>query len=439
MKKFRFFLCVLLTTVVFWCYHNYYKLSRKRQKTQMQSQAPAMVLTVSTVKPHVTAVKRYIDAVGQCTAVGSITLVSKITGTLRKIKAENGGSVQAGDVLFQFNDDTPKAVLQQAEAQLALDKAKHDLNVLQLQRSEKLRSQNFVSEQEYDTYKANVAVSQAQMDMDNAIIRQRRIGLEDYTLSAPFAGEIGKSAVNEGAYIQAGTVLATLNRLQPIYADSFLAERHLKALLQAKRDEITVEARLLDDPSVRQTGKLVFIGNAVEKTTGTFDIRAEFPNADKQFWPGRSVDIKICYQTVPNVILVPESAVHEGTHGSFVYVINDKGLAEMKSVTMEQTYEHWVVVHGLNGDEQVIASGHVLLAPGVPVKSIGTVAVPSSLKPLAFYSPTKKSKTECFLPPCLSSKKFPKVRCRTSHSMVLSAMYIAPFAEQKTKPIVTRS
>ena len=379
MKKFKFFLCVLLTTVVFWLFFN-----RKRfWKPQVQAPLPAsasLVLTVSTVKPHVTTVKRYIDTVGQCTAANSVTLVSKVTGTLQKIKASNGGSVQAGDVLFQFNDATPNAVLQQAEAQLALDKAKHDLNVLQLQRSEKLRSQNFVSEQEYDTYKANVAVSRAQIDMDNAVISQRRITLSDYTLSAPFSGEIGKSAVDEGSYVQAGTTLATLNQLQPIYADAFLAERHLRDLLQANREEVAVEAHLLDDPTVQQAGKLIMIGNEVEKSTGTFDVRAEFPNNDKQFWPGRGVELKICYETVPNAILVPESAVHEGTHGSFVYVVNAQGLAEMKSVTTEQTYDGWVVVHGLDGSEQVIASGHALLALGMPVKAIGTVDVPPSLR-----------------------------------------------------------
>ena len=174
--------------------------------------------------------------------------------------------------------------------------------------------------------------------------------------------------------------MATLNRLQPIYADCFLAERHLRALLQAKRDEVTIEAHLLDEPSVQQTGKLIFIGNEVDKSTGTFDIRTEFQNTGKEFWPGRSVELKICYETVPNALLIPESAVHEGANGSFVYVVNGSGLAEMKSVTTEQTYDGWVVTHGLNGNEQVIASGHVLLAPGLPVKAIGTVEVPPSLR-----------------------------------------------------------
>ena len=154
----------------------------------------------------------------------------------------------------------------------------------------------------------------------------------------------------------------------------------MRALLQAKREEITVEAHLLDDSSVQQAGKLVFIANEVEKSTGTFDIRAEFPNENKQFWPGRGVELKICYETVLNAMLIPESAVHEGANGSFVYVVNASGLAEMKSVTTEQTYDGWVVTYGLNGNEQVIASGHALLAPGLPVKAIGTVEVPPSLR-----------------------------------------------------------
>ena len=115
--------------------------------------------------------------------------------------------------------------------------------------------------------------------MDNAVINQRRITLGDYTLSAPFDGEIGKSAIDAGSYIQAGTTLATLNQLQPIYADAFLAERHLRALLQAKREEITVEAHLLDDSSVQQAGKLVFIANEVENNAMIHFISGQKANA----------------------------------------------------------------------------------------------------------------------------------------------------------------
>ncbi len=378
MKSKKFYLAVFLPLLLGWYWYNHLK---KPQKPHA-SQSSALRLTVSIAKPHQQSVKRYIDTVGQCVAYNQIALVSKATATLVTVKSSNGGSVQKGDVLFQFNESAPKAALQQAEAQFALDQAKHDLNVLQLKRSEGLRAQNFVSQQEYDTYQANVSVSQAQLEMDRALIAQRKIDLDDRTLLAPFAGEISKSEVDEGSYVNQGTTLAVLNQLQPIYVDSFLSERHLQALLKANRNEIEIEARLIDDPSVVQKGKLVSIGNTVEKSTGTFDIRGEFANEMRQFWPGRSMDLKIYYETIHNALLIPESAIHEGIQGEFVYIVNDQGLAEMKPVTTEQTYNHWIVVHGLNGNEQVITDGHTLLAPGMPINTqkLNIINPPASLQ-----------------------------------------------------------
>lgn len=380
MKSKKFYLTVFLCALIAWYWYGHN--DREKQQKAKASQASALRLSVSVAKPHQQSVKRYIDTVGQCVAYNHITLVAKATATLEKIKSNNGGSVQKGDVLFQFNESAPKAALQQAEAQLALDQAKHELNVLQLKRSQSLRAQNFVSQQEYDTYQANVSASQAQLAMDRAVIAQRKIDVEDRTLLAPFPGEISKSEVDEGSYVNQGTTLAVLNQLQPIYVDSFLSERHLQALLKAKRNEIEIEAHLIDDPSIVQKGKLVTIGNAVEKTTGTFDIRGEFANETRQFWPGRSIDLKIYYETIPNAFLIPESAIHEGVQGEFVYIINAQGLAEMKPVTTEQTYDHWIVVHGLDGNEQVITDGHALLAPGMPINTqkLNIVNPPASLQ-----------------------------------------------------------
>ena len=99
------------------------------------------------------------------------------------------------------------------------------------------------------------------------------------------------------------------------------------------------------------------------------------------FGAGRGVDLKIYYKTLQNVLLVPESAIHEGNKGSFVYVVNAQGLSEMRYVETDQTYDGWIVVlSGLLGDEQVIAEGHALLAPGIPVQITTTVTAPASLK-----------------------------------------------------------
>jgi len=344
----------------------------------------SMKLAISVAKPHVASVKSYVESVGQCTAFQQISLVPQVEGTLVKVAYPNGGQVKKGDLLFQIDDDSFKAYLKQSEAQLAMDEARHQLNVLQLKRSEGLRSGNFVSQQEYDTYKANVDASAGQVEFDKAACALRSIDLGHCTIQAPFAGELGKSSVDPNSFITKGTQLAVLNQLQPIYVDSFLAEKHLVELQKALKehpDAVTVEARLIDDATVLQTGQLVFVSNEVEKTTGTFDIRAQFENEQLQFWAGRGVDLKIYFKTLQNVLLVPESAIHEGNKGSFVYVVNAQGLSEMRYVETDQTYDGWIVVlSGLSGDEQVIAEGHALLAPGISVQATATLTAPASLK-----------------------------------------------------------
>ena len=266
---------------------------------------------------------------------------------------------------------------------MSIDRARYELNLSQMKRSEGLRSSNFLSQQEYDSYKANVDVSKAQMDLDEALYSLKKIDLDHCLISAPFSGILSKSSIDVNSFVTKGTSLAVLNQLQPIFVDAYLAEKHIVPLLEAQKDSsdnLIVEACLMDDPSVSQKGKLVMIGNEVEKTSGTFDIRAQFDNEDFQFWAGRGIDLKIYYKTIKDALLVPESAIHQGNKGDFVYIIDQQERAEMRYVSIAQSYYGWVVVtQGLKGDEKVIAEGHALLAPGMPVKVTHTLAVPSEL------------------------------------------------------------
>ncbi len=346
--------------------------------------AASLKLAVSVAKPHVASVKSYVESVGQCTAFQQISLVPQVEGTLIKVVHPNGGYVQKGDLLFQIDDASFKAYLKQSEAQLAMDKSRHQLNELQLKRSEGLRSGNFVSQQEYDTYKTNVDASAAQIELDKAVCILKEIDLDHCYIKAPFSGELSKSSIDSNAFVTKGTHLAVLNQLQPIYVDSFLAEKHLtelKTALKVNPEGIVVEARLIDDEKIVQLGHLVSINNEVDRSTGTFDLRAQFKNEDLQFWAGRGVDLKIYYKTLENVLLVPESAIHEGNKGSFVYIIDANGFSEIRYVQVDQIYNGWIVIlSGLSGDEQVIAEGHALLAPGIPIQVTKMVDAPVSLK-----------------------------------------------------------
>lgn len=359
----------------------WHKLAQMMKKPAAAT--PTMQLMVSVAKPHQTSVRSYIESVGQCTAYNRVVLVPQVEGTLEEVRRPNGGFVKAHEVLFRIDNRPYLAAVHQSEAQLTMDQAQHQLNVLQLKRSEELRSGNFVSQQEFDTYKTNVEASQAKLDLDQATYDLKCIDLEHCTLNAPFSGELSKSSVDAHSFVSRGTSLAVLNQLQPVYVDSFLSERRLSELLAAQYEnpeDISVEAHLIDAPQVSQTGKLIFRGNEVDKSTGTFDIRAEFNNDKYQFWPGRGIDLKIYYKTLKDVLLVPECAIHESPKGSFVYVINEKGLAEMQYVTTGQSYDGWITIQGLKKDVTVISDGHALLAPGIPVQASSTVEIPESLK-----------------------------------------------------------
>jgi multidrug efflux system membrane fusion protein len=339
-----------------------------------------MQLSVKAAFPFKTSVQRYIDAVGQCTAFESLTLVPQVEGELITVSRKNGGAVKEGDLLFEVDPRSLMAGLKQAEAQLIIDKAQLQLHQSQLQRSETLKTGDFVSQQEYDTYKANVAMYEGRVKLDEAACALKQVDLEHCFIRAPFDGELGKSTVNAHSFVSKGTTLATLNQVQPIYADCFLSEKYFNPLWNAKNthnNHIVVEARLLDDSSVVQYGELVYVDNVVDKTTGSFCARSEFKNEDWGFWEGRAVDLKIYYAVLNNILLVPEASVHMGNKGSFVYVINAENVAEMRYVNVGQNYQEWVVIYsGLEGNEKIIADGHALLAPGSHVVVSSTLPAP---------------------------------------------------------------
>lgn len=373
-NKKTFWICTAIGCFGIWLYMGHHK------KAEKQTAGYSMRLTLRAAQPQIATVKRYLTCVGQCTPYQRVIIIPNISGTLIDVKRPHGGWVKKDEVLFQIKERKFKAALAQSIAQCESDQAKLELNVLKLNRSEELRSEKYLSQQEYDTYKANVAASKAQVAIDQSAIELKKIDLEDCVISAPFDGELSRSYVDAQNFVAQGTQLAILNQMKPIYADTFVSEKYVSPLLSANRDEIQVEARLIDDASVVQMGKLVFLANEVDKSTGTFDLRIEFENANFEFWAGRGVDLKIYYQTLPDSCLVPEGAVHEGSNGSFVYVINQKGCAEMCPVTVGQTYSNWIVVEGVDKDMQVIADSHPLLAPGMPVQIASSITPPQSFK-----------------------------------------------------------
>jgi multidrug efflux system membrane fusion protein len=180
--------------------------------------------------------------------------------------------------------------------------------------------------------------------------------------------------------------MVMIERLDPVYVDFTVNENELTAVQSnAAKGALRVEVRLPDDPpSAARTGELTFVDNAVQETTGTLKLRATLPNADRHFWPGRFVKVRLVLDTLKGAVLVPSAATQVAPTGPFVFVVKDDGTADMRPVVVGQRHgEDVVLTSGVKPGERVITAGQLAVGPGakVRVEDATAAAAPPEKKP----------------------------------------------------------
>jgi multidrug efflux system membrane fusion protein len=201
---------------------------------------------------------------------------------------------------------------------------------------------------------------------------------------APIDGRAGHRLVDAGNVIEAtGAHLVMLERLDPVYVDFTVPENDLTEVQRnMARGPLSVEARLPDAPLEPRTGELTFVDNTVQERTGTVKLRATMPNADRRFWPGRFVTVRLVLSTLPGAVLVPATAPQLSAHGTFVYVVKDDATAEMRPVVLGQEHEGLVVIReGVKAGEKVVVAGQLAVTPGGKVR-VETPAEPAAPAPV---------------------------------------------------------
>jgi multidrug efflux system membrane fusion protein len=208
---------------------------------------------------------------------------------------------------------------------------------------------------------------------DKAAIRTAQLNLGYTELRAPFDGRLGKSLVHEGALVTAQqTNINTLVQLSPIYATFNPSETDL-ALIQKYRagGELTVDVMLSGEDTPRVSGKLTFLDNTVDRTTGTITARATLENADKVLLPGQYIKVRLHLTEKPDALLVPQIALGSSQMGRFVYVIGAKGTVEQRFIETGALMGDKVVINkGLNPGDQVITGNLQKIGPGMPVQAL---------------------------------------------------------------------
>src|SRR5215831_17764294 len=352
---------------------------------------PDLPVPVLAAIPRIQDVPVYLDGVGTVRALNTVTVRPQVDGKLIAVNFTEGQDVQKGDVLGEIDPVIYQAQYDQAVAKKAQDQALLGNQRLDLIRYEQLAASNAGSKQQADTQRALVAQQEALVKADQAAIDNAQAMLGYTKITAPLSGRAGLRQVDQGNIIHAAdaTGLVIITQLQPIAVWFSLPQQQIvRVNAAAAKGALTVDVFGNDGVTVADTGKLTGIDNQVDPTTGTLRLKAEFPNASYQLWPGQFVNVRLKVETIEKAIVVPTAAVQRGPVGTFSYVIGDGDIVSAKPVTVTQQNEHdAVIASGLSPTDRVVTTGFANLSDGSKV-IIGR----SEQTPSADLAPRKRSR-----------------------------------------------
>ncbi|MCA6121716.1 efflux RND transporter periplasmic adaptor subunit [Bradyrhizobium sp. WSM 1704] len=352
---------------------------------------PDLPVPVLAATPRVQDVPVYLDGVGSVKALNTVTVRSQVDGKLIKVNFVEGQDVKKDDVLAEIDPAIYQAQYDQAVAKKAQDVALLANQKLDLARYEQLAASNAGSKQQADTQRALVAQQEALIKSDQAAIDNAAATLSYTKIVAPMSGRAGLRQVDQGNIIHASdtTGLVILTQLQPIAVWFSLPQQQIMRVnAAAAKGQLAVDVFGNDGVTVIDTGRLTGIDNQVDPTTGTLKLKAEFPNANYQLWPGQFVNVRLKVETLPQAIVVPTSAVQRGPAGTFSYVIGEGDIVTAKPVTVTQQNEHdAVIASGLTTSDRVVTTGFANLADGAKV-----VVGKDDGAPAADLAPRKRSR-----------------------------------------------
>ena len=303
--------------------------------------------------------------------INSVAILPQVGGVLTDVLFGEGDEVAAGRPLFKIDPRPYDAALRQAQANLARDVAQAENARSQAERYGALVEQDYVTREQADLSAAQSAAANAVVAADSAALESARLNLEYATIRAPITGRTGSLLVRPGNVVRPGTggPLVTINQIRPIRVRFSLPERDLAEVRRyAREGNIQVRATPTGG-GAPETGVLSFLENAVDTTTGTVTLKAQFPNPRAALWPGQFVSVEVRLYVDPQALTVPSQAVLTGQSGSYVFVVRPGDVVAVQAVEAGRTVQdRTVIVRGLDAGARVVTDGQSRLAPGARVE-----------------------------------------------------------------------
>jgi multidrug efflux system membrane fusion protein len=398
--------------------------SDRASGTPAKTAAPPVPVLVAQATGK--AVPLEVSAIGNVQALTTVGVKSQVAGQVVQVHFTEGRDVKQGDLLFTIDPRPFEAALRQAEAtvgrdlaqlrqaeaalaqrkaeiQQALANLERDVAQLENARTQERRyrelvDKELIAREQYDNFRTQLSAMEATVAADRAAVENARAsalaaeaGVENIralikadqamvdharlqlgytTIRAPMSGRTGNLLVQAGNVVKAneGDPMVVIAQIHPIYVSFAVPEHQLPGIQRYQTKEgLPVRATPPGAPRAA-TGRLTFVNNVVDASTGTIQLKATFENEDGMLWPGQYVDVVLTL-TTEQAITVPAEAVQSGQQGPFVFVVKPDMKVEARPVqTGRRVGGDLVVLRGLTAGERIVTDGHLRLVPGSTVE-----------------------------------------------------------------------
>jgi len=365
----------------YWVYRGYW--SPDSQATRMPAQkgrggpmgmggptpvvgAPASVGSVDIV----------MNGLGTVTPLRTVTVRSRVEGELTRVLFQEGEVVKEGQLLAEIDPRSFRVQLEQAEGQLAKDRALLENARLDLERYRALFKQDSIARQQVDTQLSLVRQYEGAVRVDRSQIESAKLQLSYTRIAAPVAGRVGLRLVDQGNIVRAGDAsgLVVITQLRPVAVLFTVPQDSVPVVMRRMQsgEKIPVEAWDREQKAKLADGALVSADNQVDPATGTVKLKAQFGNEDAALFPNQFVNVRMKLDRLVDAVVIPSAAVQRGAQGLFVYVVQPDNTVAQRVVKLGPAEGLRVAVsEGLAAGEVVVVDGMDRLRPGAQVEVAG--------------------------------------------------------------------
>jgi membrane fusion protein, multidrug efflux system len=341
------------------------------QKAAVPVSMPSVPVVASVVAQH--DVPIYLTGVGTVIAYNTDVVRAQIQGQIISINFTEGQKVHAGDLLAQIDPRPYQALIDQYAGNLERDQAQLANAQANQKRYNQLGTQGWATPQLIETQNAQVGQLQAAIKTDQALIEGAKVQLSYTRLTSPIDGVVGIRQIDIGNIISPSTAngLCVVTQLDPISLIFTLPETSLPQIQEQQKKThapLSVVAYSQDNTIELGQGQLGLVNNEILQTTGSIQLKANFPNKENRLWPGELVNARLLLDTRHDGLTVPASVVQQGPKGAYAYVINPDNTVSIRQIKVAQVSDGQALIDsGLKANEQVVVDGQYKLQPGTHV------------------------------------------------------------------------